>query len=523
MNPKLLFVSVLVFKVSGLFGQSTPLGQPVNTGASEEYNPSVSANGRTLIFEQLYFNQDNTELMISYQKSGAWSRPEPLPAANSELKSMVNSGYSMNANGSQIWMHSSRAGGVGGLDIWVIEKTITGSWSAAKNLGKPINSAGQEVDPHLSSDGRFLFFTRLTEKKNDKGTPCGKIFMSERNGKDGWKTPVELPAPVNSGCECTARLLHDNKTLVFASQREGGMGGFDLYRAQWQSDNTWSAPEAMSFINTPEDDRYVSIPAGGGIVYHTGNAKTGGRDIFRTKVPDNLAPDKVTLISGTLKNASTNLVLPPRVAVNAIGSNKGYQYYGAADGTYTICLPVGDVYDVAVQTQEGGYSFQSSLFNLKNSTKYEEKVFDAKVSPIKPGLIIPLNNTGFQNNTDTALVTSMPELNRLFLLMKGNVTMRVELGVHSDRNDIDTIRKEEFTYTVIDTVSRFTDSTGTEYIKTRTSYSNNNTVAQSKAIAQWLIKKGIPTERIVPKGYGNAVPPSDKRPARRVELKVLHE
>jgi outer membrane protein OmpA-like peptidoglycan-associated protein len=61
----------------------------------------------------------------------------------------------------------------------------------------------------------------------------------------------------------------------------------------------------------------------------------------------------------------------------------------------------------------------------------------------------------------------------------------------------------------------------------KTTYSSDNTKNQAKAIATILTKKGIPIERVIPKGYGNkeplSPPPADKALNRRVELKVIHE
>jgi outer membrane protein OmpA-like peptidoglycan-associated protein len=480
-----------------------------------------------MIFEQIYANETQSQAMITSQKGGSWARPEALPGVNSELKSMVNGGFSLSNNSTQIWFHSSRAGGLGNLDIWMMEKSIIGTWLAPKNLARPINSLAAEVDPFLSADGKFLFFTRITDKKTDKGTPCGKIFMAERSGKDSWKNPVELPAPINAGCECAARMLHDNKTLLFASQREGGSGGLDLYRSQLQADNSWSAPIPLSSLNTAEDDRYVSVPAGGGVIYHSGEAKTGGKDLFRSKLPDALAPDKIMLIQGTVRNASNNLLIQPRITVTALSTNKSYQYFGAADGTYTISLPTGDQYDVAVQSTTGNFTFYSAFYDASKLSKYEEKTLDVKLSPIKSDVLFGANNISFKNNTDTLNASSFADMARILTLLKSNITMRLEVGVHTDRDEKDTTQLPEYTHVIIDTLGHYIDSTGRELPTLKYTYASNNTVAQAHAVIEWLHRKGIPYERIIPVGYGNSkppiTPPSDPKLLRRVELKVIHE
>ncbi len=525
------FICILLLLVSNLaVSQSIPLGQPINTLNSDEYNPCISGNGRTMIFEQLYFNENKPYVQISYQKSGSWSRPEQLPGANTEVTNLTNGGFFLNQTGNVILFHSARYGGVGNSDIWMIEKTIIGSWSAPKNLAKPINSTLQETDPSLSPDGKYLYFTRLTNEKTPEGNPCGKIYVSERIGKDGWKSPVLLPAPINQNCECAGRMLSDNKTFLFASMREGGSGGYDIYKTVQKPDGSWEAPVPYSFINTSKDDRYVSVPAGGGLIYHSATAKTGtGLDVTRTKIPDELQPEKVTLLQGNVRNASNNLVLVPKVMVTNTTTMQTYTYPGAADGSYTAVIPQDDVYDVALMAYEGGFSYRSMLFKPSKLPKYEEKMLDAKLVPNKPGVLFPLSNIAFVNNTDTLEEYSMAEVNRLFIMMKANITLKVEIGVHSgDAEQRDTTARKNLTATIIDTIGTYLDTaTGHHMYRLKYTYSSDNTQNQAKMIASILIKKGIPSERIIPKGYGNTVPlsppPADKALNRRVELKVINE
>ncbi|MCU0429401.1 MAG: OmpA family protein [Cytophagaceae bacterium] len=529
MRIELFFLRMAMYMAfpAWLSAQTTPIGQPISTATTEEFNPSLSANGRMMIFDQIYFNETQTQLQWSVQKGGGWSRPEALPGVNSELKTMVNGGAVLNNNGNQIWFHSGRAGGLGNLDIWFMEKNAAGSWMAPKNLAKPINSLSAEMDPYPSPDGRFLFFTRLGDKKNSKGVPCGVIMMAERQGKDGWKMPVALPAPINKGCECSARLLSDHKTLLFASEREGGAGGFDLYRSQWKEDGSWSEPESFTFFNTTEDERYVSVPAGGGIMFHGAVAKTGGRDIFRTKIPDALTPQKVMLLQGMVKHIATNTAVAPKVNVTALSANKAYTYYGAMDGTFTISLPVGEVYDVSVQAAAGNFCFQSFTYDLTNSNRFEEKSIELKLQPVKADVVFTARTISFKQNSDTLAPAAMPELNRLLMMLKANVTMSVEIAAHTDRDEKSSEPLPDYTRIEKDTLEMVVDSLGREISKLRITYGTDNTQAQAKAVAEWLHRKGIPYERLKPVGYGTSkppiTPPQDPAQLRRIEVKILNE
>ncbi len=524
---KLVFVVLGMFLLVpiNLFSQNIPIGNPLNGSGTDEFNPCISGNGKALLFEQ-QFPGEKALAMISYMRNGGWTKPEEVKGANTPIPTILNGGFYLNQNASTIVFHSPISGGVGGSDIWFMEKTIIGTWGAPRNPGKPLNSALHETDASLSPDGKFLYFTKLINTKTPNGTPCGKIFISEKLGKDLWKNPVMLPSPINMNCECAGRMLSDNKTFLFASMREGGSGGYDIYKTVQHTDGSWEEPIPYSFVNTAKDEKYVSVGAAGGLIYYTGAEKGGGLDIFRSKISDELQPEKVTLLQGTVKNSSNNLALVPKVVVTNIVTNKSVIYPGAADGTYTAFVPQDNSYDVAVMAQEGGCTFKSLLFNPPKQPKYEEKTIDVKLTPIKPDVICQLNNLSFINNSDTLEAYSATEIFRLFILLKANITTRIEIGVHTNQVIKDTVFQAGLNAKIIDTLGTYTDTTGRELYTLRTTYSSDNTVDQAKAIVKTLVKKGIPVERLIAKGYGNTQPlyqPADAILNRRVEFKIIHE
>jgi len=509
------------------YSQSIPLGQPINTGSNDEYNPCISGNGKTMLFEQLYFNESKPTVQISYMKSGSWTRPETLNGANSDIPTISNGGFFVNYNGNIVLFHSARYGGIGGNDIWMIEKTIIGTWSVPKNLAKPINTAGSEVDPSMSPDGKYLYFTRQDATKTPEGTPCGKIYMSERLGKDTWKAPVLMPSPINKNCECAGRMLNDNKTFVFASMRDGGMGGYDIYKTKQNIDGSWEEPVPYSIINTSKDDCYVSVPTNGTLIYHTTPGKTGGLDIGRTMIPENLQSEKITMLQGTVRNETNNLLIVPKVVVTNIATNKATIYTGGLDGTYTASVPQDGNYDVAIMANDGKFSFKSMIFKTPSISKFEEKNIDVKLKPTIPNALFVASNISFVENTDTLDAFSLVEVNRIYSMLKANLTMKIEIGVHSHTADVSPDMKPLYTGVIVDTLGTMVDSTHKTVYELKYTYTTDNTKNQAKTLQSMLIKKGIPTERVVPVGYGNrqplSPPPADKTLNRRVEIKIIDE
>ncbi len=145
--------------VQGAWSDPEDLGDIIN-GSDEQRaasDPSVSADGETL-----YFNSDRDpgsgefDLWMSTRVSGQWTAPVNLgPTINSEYDDREPA---ISPNGQSMYFSSNRPGGFGNGDIWVSHRT-NGQWTAPKNLGPEINSAGGEREPEISKDGRRLFYT----------------------------------------------------------------------------------------------------------------------------------------------------------------------------------------------------------------------------------------------------------------------------------------------------------------------------------------------------------------------------
>jgi hypothetical protein len=118
---------------------------------------------------------------------------------------------------------------------------------------------GVEADPYFTADGRTLYFisTRSTDgvKRADLDN-----WLVERDEKGAWGVPVRLPEPVNStGREWFPRPAPDG-WLYFGSDRPGGLGRTDIWRARAGSDGRWTVENLGPAINTAADE-YEPLPS----------------------------------------------------------------------------------------------------------------------------------------------------------------------------------------------------------------------------------------------------------------------
>jgi WD40-like Beta Propeller Repeat len=126
-------------------------------------------------------------------------------------------------------------------------------WAAPVNIGIPVNSAGQEFVGSISKDGRSLFFQRGVNIDEE-------LWVARRSANDAsWEAVERLPDTVNSTFnDRAARISPDGHWLVFASNRPGGLGGYDIWtcwRANKHDDFAWQpAMNVGAPVNSAADE-----------------------------------------------------------------------------------------------------------------------------------------------------------------------------------------------------------------------------------------------------------------------------
>ncbi len=210
----------------GPWGEPENLGPKVNS-SSNEAAPSISADGRTLVFNRGYSSIYAT---IRETKDAPWGTPVSLSLS-------LGAGYGPNisADGLSLYFGSNRSGGFGSDDIWVSTRATTDDpWQEPVNLGPIVNSSAHEARPSISSDGRVLFFSGYAMGPyRDGGYGIADIWMTTRaTASDPWGTPVNLGPTVNTSYhDFFPSISADGSTLYFmCSPNLGGEGGWDLWQ-----------------------------------------------------------------------------------------------------------------------------------------------------------------------------------------------------------------------------------------------------------------------------------------------------
>jgi hypothetical protein len=212
-----------------------------------------------------------------------WSDFGPATAVLDTANSVAGGCPIESRDGLSLYMASSKAGGEGGLDIWVAHRPDKGSaFGMAENLGAPVNSAYNDYCP-TPLNGKYLFFVSTRPAEAD-GVACGggDIYLTRDNPAHGWDTPLNLGCAetgdgVNtSGGEFSPSLVEagGNVYLYFSSD---GTGDHDIYVSMMQPDGSFPPGVAVDELNTEFDDRMPNVSKDGlEIVYSSSRPTWGG-------------------------------------------------------------------------------------------------------------------------------------------------------------------------------------------------------------------------------------------------------
>ena len=145
--------------------------------------------------------------------SGEWGTPRLLgPPVSSPRSSQWSPSVASSGN---LYFGTIRSGGRGANDIWV-SRLVGGVYQVPENLGDSINTRGSEVEPWIAPDESYLIFS--AENRADNLGEHDLYISLRRNGV--WQRPRRLPRPINSeASDLNPSVSPDGRYLYFTSTR----------------------------------------------------------------------------------------------------------------------------------------------------------------------------------------------------------------------------------------------------------------------------------------------------------------
>ena len=210
---------------------SVSLFEPGINSRDNEGTATFSADFTEIIFSRCFGDKKEDafcKLMSSVFRNGAWSSPRILDFVEDNVNYVHPS---LSTDGKFLYFSSNHPEGWGGYDIYVSERK-GGLWSEPALLGRAVNTVGDEKFPFIDND--TLYFA----SDNHPGMGGLDIFRSYKMPNGSWSPPFNLKPPVNSGDDDFGFVIAERfpegsdilETGYFSSTREDGFGNDDIYR-----------------------------------------------------------------------------------------------------------------------------------------------------------------------------------------------------------------------------------------------------------------------------------------------------
>ena len=434
------------------------------------------------------------------------------------------------------------------MDLWFTTRDNNGKWSEPQLLPNSINSKDNEGPSVLSPSGDEIYFTRCprmkkvdlgcaifySKRKGDSWTQakmiklkpedadtlsCGHpamdsemkimIFAADFPGgygmhdlwiseydprEESWMTPVNLGPEINSIGDEMFPYLSDNGDLYFSSDSYEGFGGLDMFKAKKVGDNKWSDLENLRYpLNSNEHDFGIILERNTdrrGLFSSSRDGTKGHDDIFNFNIPPVLLKYYVEVT-----NSETGDPVPgATIKVTTIDTSGGIrdEFVKTTDVDGTILfneISKGKRYikhDLIyeVECQKDSFLVRKSKFSTFNLEDNKTFYDPFEVQPVSekaidfPEVQYALDKAELLVDTLQASdrkINSKDSLDFLYTTLIDNPSIVIELQAHTDCRGGD-------------------------------DYNQKLSQRRAQSCVDYLIFKGIPTERMKAVGYGEAKP-----------------
>ncbi|HCW09146.1 MAG TPA: OmpA family protein [Cytophagales bacterium] len=410
------------------------LGPNINTPA-DEVSPIISADGQTLYFGREDYEQntkgvdDLEDIWYSKFDGTSWQLAINPGSPVNDVNANNPASISPDNNTLVFAMYNK----------FTFRKRTESGWSEMIDMGISYTNESKYQEAQLSADGKVMIFAVKTPNNIFYRTDIDEkdIYVSLQDKNGNWSAPINLGPTLNTaGNEMSPFLSADGRTLYFGSEGRPGYGDADIFMSKRIGDGwtKWSEPLNLGpDINTSGFDAYYTVPASGAYAYVVSERNSYGKaDIFRIKLPQVVKPEAVVLLSGRALNAKTKEPIAAEIILDNLqtGIEVAEANSDPSNGNYKIILLPGANYGIHAAAK--GYLSVNENIELASIHEYTEMNKDLLLMPIEVGLTLALNNVFFEQGRPILRKESFPELDRLVQIMKANPHMQIELGGHTD-------------------------------------------------------------------------------------------
>ncbi|MEO0403271.1 MAG: OmpA family protein [Bacteroidota bacterium] len=488
-----------------------------------EYLPALSPDSEIMFYTRTYLKKAKGDIVGREVEEFTWSNRADLNSTfdgGEALPAPFNlgdnyGGASISVDNKELFIAKKTPveGNADKIDNFVTRYELSYSekegkevyqWSELESLGDAINTdSGWESQPSLSGDGKTLYFAtvRAETQKEGNENPDTDIYYSERQDDGSWSDarPVE---GINTPFQDKSPFMHsDSHTLYFASDRQPGGGGYDLWYTRQQKDGTWSRPRNIGApINTDQDEHGMIVSSDGDKAYYASRNVRGSRgmDIYSFELPEEAKPEKVMILKGQVSSNGGDIPQDAQLELNYIQSKETQTIEIAKDdGRYAAVVSLERSEDVVVELKGEDVAFNAHLIVDKEEEEQPDvikmEIEERKIEKSTPFLIPDIF---YRTNSSDINRESKLILDQFAEYLLENPSLSIEIRGHTDDKGSD---------------------------------SDNLALSMDRAfeVKGYLESKGISGKRIKAQGYGESKPIADNNSAagqaknRRTEFVII--
>lgn len=368
---------------TGEWKEAVNMGRPLNN-EKPNYICSVTPDGNSVVLLLgNQYDENNPDKMLAGVSISSKEGDEWTPPFNLLIENDYNYNEKANyflANNRQVLMLSvERDDSYGARDLYVSFFKEDSTWTEPLNLGKQLNTAGDDASPFLAAD---------------------------------------------------------DKTLYYSTNGLGGFGGQDIYVSKRLDDTwiNWSEPQNLGpDINSPKEDLFFNIPLTGNYAYYTQEVGEDNSDIFKVELPLKIMPSDVIVIRGTLLDKETGEPIEAKIIYEKLpeGITVGITKSHKKTGKYEIVLPKGYQYGYRAEV-EGYLPINENINLIGDEFEGDELSANLYMVPTNVASVITLNNIFFDFDKAVLKSESYPELDRLTTYLQKNTSVKIEISGYTD-------------------------------------------------------------------------------------------
>jgi len=347
--------------------------KPVSESLNTKYEDGACAFSSS--YDRIYFTRclkvkrekQGCAIYTATRKDDEWGEPEKVPLV---ADSLVAAHPSISDDGLTLYFVSDMEGGSGGMDIWKVTRdSESSSWGEPINLGKDINTPGNEVFP----------------------------------------------------------FIHANGTLYFASDGHPGLGGLDIFKATSIAGAEWLVQNMGVPVNSSADDFSIIFERENDRGFFSSNRKPGkgGDDIYEFYSQTKMVEYYFTAL---VRNAKTKANIP-NAEVRLVSNNAAVVRRSTGDdGTIEFRVNPGNEY-LAIASMKGFLNQKTTFetYDWPDDFRHRDTLW---ITPTDKPIEIP--NIFFEFNKAALTPDSRHSLDSLVMIMEENPTIIIELHAHTD-------------------------------------------------------------------------------------------